>query len=76
MYVARPYVIKFVSVLHKTNGFSSETKVSSINKTDCHDIIAVVKKLQNYVLNHKPKLKHLYTTLDHMYRTVNPIIKN
>ena len=45
MYVARPYVIKFVSVLHKTNGFSAETKVSSINKTDCHDIIAVVKKI-------------------------------
>jgi hypothetical protein len=43
--MVQPYVVKFVSVSHKTNGFSSETKVSSINKIDCHDIIAVVKKI-------------------------------
>ena len=39
------YVIKLVSDLRQVGGFRTGTLVSSTNKTDCHDIAAVLLKV-------------------------------
>jgi hypothetical protein len=39
VYLIQHYVIKFVIDLRQVSGFSQGTPVSSINKTDRHDII-------------------------------------
>ena len=39
------YVIKFVSDLRKVGGFFPDSPVSSINKTDRHDIAEVLFKV-------------------------------
>jgi hypothetical protein len=38
-------VIKFVNDLRQVGGFSPGTKVSSTNKTDCHDITEILLKV-------------------------------
>jgi hypothetical protein len=38
-------VIKFVRNLQQVDGFSPGTSVSSINKTDCHNITEILLKV-------------------------------
>ena len=52
------YVIKLVSDLRQVGGFRTGTLVSSTNKTDCHDIAAVLLKV---ALN---TIKPIQTNLD------------
>jgi len=45
VYSIQHYVIKFVSDLGQVSGFLWGTPVSSINKTDCHDITEILLKV-------------------------------
>jgi protein gp37 len=45
------YVIKFVSVLEEVGGFFPGTTVSSINKTDCHEITETLLKVALNTIN-------------------------
>ena len=57
MYSIQQYVIKFVGDLRQVCGFSPGTQVSSINKTDSHDIAEILLKV---ALN---TIAHYYFTL-------------
>ena len=45
VYSIQQYVIKFVGDLRQVCGFSPGTQVSSINKTDSHDIAEILLKV-------------------------------
>jgi hypothetical protein len=47
-------VIKFVSDLQQVSGFFPYTPVSSINKTDSHDITEILLKVALKTIHHKP----------------------
>ena len=45
------YVIKFVSDLRQVGGFSLANRVSSTNKTDCHDLTELLLKVALNTIN-------------------------
>jgi len=54
VYLIQYYVIKFVSDLQQVSVFFPCTPVSSINKTDSHDITEILLKVALKTIHHKP----------------------
>ena len=52
VYSIQHYVIKFFSCLRQVGGIFLALPVSSINKTDCHDITEILLKVA--LKHHKP----------------------
>jgi hypothetical protein len=71
MYSIQHYVIKFASDLPQVSGFSVGTSVSSINKTDHHDITEKLLKVALNTINHIPRKKTLKLQILLMYCIVS-----
>jgi hypothetical protein len=52
------YVIKFVSDLRQVRGFLRVLRVSSTNKTDCHDITEILLKVALHTISLPPPHTH------------------
>ena len=51
VYLIQYYVIKFDSDLQQVGGFLQVLLISSINKTDCHDITDIMLKVALNTMN-------------------------
>ena len=69
VYSIQHYVIKFVSDLRQVSGFTPDTPVSSMNKTDCHDVTEMLLKV---ALNTKKTNKFFHMFWSRSVTSVSP----